>query len=78
MGDRIESLLLEYLQDNRPVAYVGFEHLERSILQQPLLVVAFYGWVIIVVEVIKANDLVSSPDQFLGQVAANKPGRTGD
>ena len=78
MGDRVELLCLEQGKHPRPVTDVRFYHAEGGQAVQARFVGPLAARIVVIVKVVQAGDGVALPRQFLGQIAADEAGRSGD
>ena len=78
MGDRPNVLGCEQVKHSPAIANVGFHHAEVRILAQALLVRSFPGRVIIIVEVVQADYVLTAAAEAIGQMAPDEAGSTGD
>ncbi len=78
VGHGLDVILGQQGEQSLPVAHVGLDHAEVAVGGQPPLVGPLARRVIVVVEVVEADDRVATAQQALGQMAADETGRAGD
>ena len=76
--DAIEAFLCKETRNGFPVADIHLKETERRVRLQPGESIAFELWVVVSVEVVQANNFVTSIEQRLRDVHANEPGSAGN
>ena len=78
MHDALELLFGEERADGVAVGDVQLDEAKARLRRQPGEPVMLEAWVVVVVQVVEADDAVAAREQDLRDVHADEAGRTGD